>query len=114
MLQFGIKFFAATAGFMVLILWLSSDLPGLRNWRLLYAYFTIVVVLSEKARARHSFAHAFGSGVTALEKGPSGSGSPNCDQRQRSRFASALGGHCKAGNSLIPCCPLMFVCGAMQ
>ncbi len=49
-LQFGIKFYAATAGFMVLILWISADLPVLRQWRLLYAYFTIVVVLSEKVR----------------------------------------------------------------
>ena len=47
-LQFGIKFYAATTGFMVLILWISADLPALRQWRLLYAYFTIVVVLSEK------------------------------------------------------------------
>ncbi len=53
-LQFGIKFFLATAGFMVLILCLSSDLPGLRNWRLLYAYFTIVVVYSEKVGGSES------------------------------------------------------------
>ena len=52
MLQFGVKFFIGTAGAMVLVLALSAGIPSLRQWRLLYAYFTIVVVLSEKARRR--------------------------------------------------------------
>lgn len=33
---------------MVLVLALSSAVPAVRQWRLLYGYITIVVVLNEK------------------------------------------------------------------
>lgn len=48
MLQFGIKYFIGTGGAMTLVLALSSAVPAIRQWRLLYGYITIVVVLNEK------------------------------------------------------------------
>lgn len=47
-LQFGIKYFIGTSAALVLVLALSADDPGIRQWRLLYFYITIVVVFNEK------------------------------------------------------------------
>ncbi len=70
MLQYGLKYFAGTAVTMVLVLALSDALPALRDWRLLYAYFTIVVVLSEKvdieAREKNLFIPALQPSPLAL------------------------------------------------
>lgn len=44
------KFFLSTGGAIVLLFALQANFPVLRDWRLLYGYFTIVVVLCEKVR----------------------------------------------------------------
>lgn len=47
-LQFGIKFFSGTGAALVLIIVLQDTIPALRDWKLLYSYFTFVVILNEK------------------------------------------------------------------
>ena len=47
-LQFGLKFFFGAAAALAAILALSAEVPVLQEWRLLYAYFTFIVVLNEK------------------------------------------------------------------
>ena len=49
LLQFGVKYFRLTSAAMVLVLVLSEDIPVVRQWRMLYGYITVVVVLVEKA-----------------------------------------------------------------
>ena len=51
---FGVKYFLLTSAAMVLVLVVSQEVPGVRQWRFLYGYITIVVVLNEKVRGRRS------------------------------------------------------------
>ena len=49
--QFGVKYWAACCAALICILTLSQDVPAVRPWGPVNVLFTIVVILSEKARA---------------------------------------------------------------
>ena len=48
--QFGMKYWVGCTGTMAGVLITSQDIPSLRQWNPLYLTFTMVVILSEKAR----------------------------------------------------------------